>query len=91
MITRNGWQVVPDAKDNWRIGWADCARLLYLAQLWHIAKQGAWLQQYVLPILATAMQSNVRVVVPCESLVRDVLIPSRCVVQLCCIKEGREG
>lgn len=79
MLSRNGWHVVPDAEDNWRVGSADCAWLLYLAQLWHVAKQGVWLQQLMLPIPATVVQSNVRVVVPCESVVHDVLIPLWCI------------
>lgn len=65
-LVKNGWHVHPDTSNNWRVGSADCARLLYVAQLRHIARQGVWLQQFVFPILATVVQSYLRVFLPCE-------------------------
>lgn len=62
--TKSGWLVVPDVGDNWRVGYIDCARLLYLAQLRHIAKQSGWLKQSVILMVATVVQLNVRVVTP---------------------------
>ena len=65
-LAKNGWHVHPDPANNWRLGSADCARLMYIAQLRHIAKQGVWLQQFVFPILATVTRSYLRVFLPCE-------------------------
>ena len=65
-LSKNGWHVLPDPDNNWRVGSADCARLMYLAQLQHIAKQGAWLQQFVFPVLATVARSTIRVFLPCK-------------------------
>ncbi|CAB1108529.1 unnamed protein product [Ectocarpus sp. CCAP 1310/34] len=56
-LEKNGWHVVPDVDNNWHVGSSKCARLMFLAQLRSIAKPGAWLQQFVFPILATVAQS----------------------------------
>lgn len=66
-LTGAGWEVIPDTEDGFRVGSCDCARLLYLVQLRHIARQGVYIQQFVFPILATVIQAPLRVFVPCES------------------------
>ena len=65
-LATSGWDVVPDEENGFRVGSSDCARLMYLAQLRHISQQGVYMQQFVFPILATVLQSPVRVFVPCE-------------------------
>ena len=61
-----GWCVDPDSTDRDRVGARETARLLFVAQLHNIAVKGQWLQQFVLPILATVIQAPVRVFVPCK-------------------------
>lgn len=65
-LAKNGWDVAPDPDNNWHVGSSKCARLMFLAQLRSIAKPGVWLQQFVFPILATVVQSPLRVFLPCE-------------------------
>lgn len=73
-----GWHVEPDVENGWRVGSHECARLLYLAQLRHIACDGVWVQQFVFPILATVLQAPVRVFVPCETICADATL--RCIL-----------
>ena len=65
MLVKKGWHIVPDPENNWFVGSPECARLVYLAQLRHIAEQGVWLQQFVFPLLATVVHSPLRVFLPC--------------------------
>ncbi|CAB1105710.1 unnamed protein product [Ectocarpus sp. CCAP 1310/34] len=63
-LEKNEWHVVPDVDNNWHVGSSNCARLMFLAQLRSIAKPRAWLQQFVVPILATVVHSPLRVFLP---------------------------
>lgn len=65
-LTAAGWCVAPDTIDKDRVGSRETARLFFVAQLHNIAVKGQWLQQFVLPILATVVQAPVRVFVPCK-------------------------
>ncbi|CAB1115209.1 unnamed protein product [Ectocarpus sp. CCAP 1310/34] len=63
-LTAAGWCVEPDTIDKARVGSRETARLFFVAQLHNIAVKGQWLQQFVLPILATVIQAPIRVFVP---------------------------
>lgn len=65
-LTAAGWCVEPDTIDKARVGSRETARLFFVAQLHNIAVKGQWLQQFVLPILATVIQAPIRVFVPCK-------------------------
>lgn len=71
-LTDAGWSIASTLGDKDRLGSRETARLFFVAQLHHIAVKGRWLQQFVLPILATVIQTPVRVFVPCECSVRSV-------------------
>ena len=64
-LTDAGWSISTTLGDKDRLGSRETARLFFVAQLHHIAVKGQ-LQQFVLPILATVIQTPVRVFVPCE-------------------------
>ena len=65
-LTDAGWSISTTLGGKGRLGSRETARLFFVAQLHHIAVKGQWLQQFVLPILATVIQTPVRVFVPCE-------------------------
>ncbi|CAN0378121.1 unnamed protein product, partial [Ectocarpus sp. 12 AP-2014] len=67
-LTAAGWCVEPDTIDKARVGSRETARLFFVAQLHNIAVKGQWLQQFVLPILATVIQAPIRVFVPYHSV-----------------------
>lgn len=67
-LRRCGWVVDAMPEDRWRMASRDCARLVFLGCLHHIARDKVFLQQFVLPMLATVIRGPVRVFVPCEAL-----------------------
>ncbi|CAM9263404.1 unnamed protein product [Ectocarpus sp. 4 AP-2014] len=66
-LKETGWNVEPEVGNATRVRSRRCARLLFIAQLNHIASDGAWLQQFVFPILSTVIQTPLRAFLPYHS------------------------
>lgn len=65
-VANKGWSVAPEVDNNMRVSSRRGGRLLFVAQLHHIASNRTWLQQFVFPMLATVTQSPLRAFLPCE-------------------------
>lgn len=65
-LPKSGWKIEPDIDNEMRVGSRQCARLMFIAQLRHTAQNRRWLQQFVFPILATVIQTPLRVFLPCK-------------------------
>lgn len=68
-LEKAGWTLMMETSDDMRVATPECARLMFVAQLHHIARDGVWLQQFVFPLLSTVIQAPLRVFFPCE--IRD--------------------
>lgn len=68
-LAKKGWTIDPEVspdRNGVRIGSSRCARLMFVAQLHHIAASRAWVQQSVFPMVATVIRSHFRAFLPCE-------------------------
>lgn len=64
-LTKEGWTCSPKPNEM-RSASRRTARLLYVAQLSHIATNQRWLQQFVFPLMATVIQALFHPFLPCE-------------------------
>ncbi|CAB1103038.1 unnamed protein product [Ectocarpus sp. CCAP 1310/34] len=67
-LPKSGWKIEPGLDNKMRVGSRQCARLMFIAQLRHTAQNRRWLQQFVFAILATVIQTPLRVFLPYRSL-----------------------
>ncbi|CAB1096273.1 unnamed protein product [Ectocarpus sp. CCAP 1310/34] len=63
-LPKLGWTIEADAHNKHRLGSRNCSRLMFVAQLKHVAGNCNWLQQFAFPLLAIVIQVPLRGFVP---------------------------